>query len=52
MDAALFAVAGMATVDYGPTGAGANEAVEWVDLDSVVNCGAVLTEAARLFCSE
>jgi acetylornithine deacetylase len=52
MDAALFAAAGMATVDYGPTGAGAHEAVEWVDLDSVVNCGAVLTEAARLFCSE
>jgi acetylornithine deacetylase len=52
MDAALFAAAGMATVDYGPTGAGAHDAVEWVDLDSVVNCGAVLTDAARLFCSE
>jgi acetylornithine deacetylase/succinyl-diaminopimelate desuccinylase-like protein len=50
MDAALFAAAGMATVDYGPTGVGAHEAVEWVDLDSVVNCAAVLTKTARLFC--
>jgi acetylornithine deacetylase len=52
MDAALFATAGMATVDYGPTGAGAHEAVEWVDLDSVVNCAGVLAQAARLFCDE
>ena len=52
MDAALFAAAGMATVDYGPTGAGAHEAVEWVDLESVVKCAAVLTKAARAFCNE
>ncbi len=53
MDAALFAAAGMATVDYGPTGAGAHEIVEWVDLESVVNCAAVLTKAAHLFfCDE
>lgn len=52
MDAALFAGAGMATVDYGPAGAGAHEAVEWVDLQSVINCAAVYTEVARLFCNE
>jgi acetylornithine deacetylase len=50
MDAALFAAAGIETVDYGPTGAGAHEAVEWVDVDSVVNCAAILTETALRFC--
>jgi acetylornithine deacetylase len=35
MDAALFAAAGVPTINYGPGGAGAHEAVEWVDLDSV-----------------
>ena len=50
MDAALFAAAGMETVNYGATGAGAHEAVEWADLDSVVNCAAVLAETARNFC--
>ena len=49
MDAALFAEAGIPTVNYGPAGAGAHEAVEWVDLDSVVSCAAVLAEAARRF---
>ncbi|MBI3694767.1 MAG: M20/M25/M40 family metallo-hydrolase [Acidobacteria bacterium] len=50
MDAALFAGAGIPTVNYGPGGAGAHEAVEWVDLDSVVTCAQVLVEAARRFC--
>jgi len=50
MDAALFAQAGIPTVNYGPTGAGAHEAVEWVDLDSVVACAQVLVAAARRFC--
>ena len=50
MDAALFAAAGMATVDYGPTGAGAHEAIEWVDVDSVVKCAAILKETALRFC--
>ncbi len=49
MDAALFAAAGIPTVDYGPGGAGAHEAVEWVDLDSVVQCAAVLAKTARMF---
>lgn len=51
MDAALFAAAGIPTVNYGPSGAGAHEAVEWVDLDSVVSCAEVLVETARRFCS-
>ena len=51
MDAALFAAAGIPTVNYGPAGAGAHEAVEWVDLDSVVSCARVLVEAARSFWS-
>ena len=50
MDAAIFAAAGIPTVDYGPSGAGAHEAVEWVDLDSVVTCAQILAEAARRFC--
>jgi acetylornithine deacetylase len=51
MDAALFHAAGIPTVNYGPAGAGAHEAVEWVDLDSVISCAQVLTETARRFCS-
>ena len=51
MDAALFAGAGIPTVNYGPSGAGAHEAVEWVDLESVVTCARVLVETARLFCA-
>lgn len=49
MDAALFAGAGIPTVNYGPSGAGAHEAVEWVALHSVVICSEVLIEAIRLF---
>jgi acetylornithine deacetylase len=50
MDAALFAAAGIETVNYGAAGAGAHEAIEFADLDSVVNCAAVLAETARNFC--
>jgi len=50
MDAAIFAAAGIPTVNYGPSGAGAHEAVEWVDLASVVTCAQILAEAARRFC--
>jgi acetylornithine deacetylase len=49
MDAALFAAAGIPTVDYGPAGAGAHEAVEWVDVASVTRCARVLEAAARSF---
>jgi acetylornithine deacetylase len=51
MDAAIFADAGSATVNYGPTGAGAHSAVEWVELDSVVRCARILTVAAERFCT-
>jgi acetylornithine deacetylase len=49
MDAALFAGAGIPTVDLGPDGAGAHEDVEWVDIDSLVTCARVLAEAGRAF---
>jgi len=50
MDSALFAEAGIPTVNYGPTGASPHEAVEWVDIDSVAACAKVYVEAARRFC--
>jgi len=50
MDAALFAAAGIPTVNYGPSGAGAHERVEWVDLKSVVTTAEVLVETAWRFC--
>jgi acetylornithine deacetylase len=48
-DAAIFSAAGIPTLNYGPTGEGAHSAVEWVDLDSVVECARVLTDAALRF---
>jgi acetylornithine deacetylase len=50
MDAAVFAAAGIPTVNYGPGGEGAHAAVEWVDVDSVVRTAAVLADTARTFC--
>jgi acetylornithine deacetylase len=52
MDGAVFAGAGIPAVDYGPCGEGAHEAVEWVSLESVVNCAHVLVETARAFFEE
>jgi acetylornithine deacetylase len=49
MDAAIFAAAGIPTVNYGPAGAGAHETVEWVDVTSVATCSRVLADAARRF---
>ncbi len=48
-DAAVFHAAGIPTLNYGPAGAGAHAAVEWVDLESVVACARVLVETARCF---
>jgi len=48
-DAAVFASAGIPSVIYGPSGAGAHEAVEWVEAASVVRCAEVLFETARRF---
>jgi acetylornithine deacetylase len=50
MDAALFAAAGIPTVNYGPGGAGAHEAIEWVDLNSVLTTAEVLVDTAWAFC--
>jgi acetylornithine deacetylase len=52
MDAALFADAGVETVNYGPSGEGAHAAVEWVELSSVVRTARVLERAARRFPGE
>ena len=40
----------METVNYGAAGAGAHEAVEWGDIDLVVDCARVLAETARRYC--
>lgn len=50
MDAALFAEAGMDTVNFGATGAGAHAKVEWVDIDSVVQNARALYETGVSFC--
>jgi acetylornithine deacetylase len=52
MDAAVFAAAGMPTVNYGPAGAGAHAAEEWVDIASVERTADVLVRAARAFCAD
>ena len=49
MDAAIFAAAGIPTVNYGPAGEGAHAAVEWVDVQSLVTTARVLVESARGF---
>jgi acetylornithine deacetylase len=50
MDAALLQAAGVETVVFGATGAGAHANVEWVDLESVVNLAEILAEAALDYC--
>jgi acetylornithine deacetylase len=45
----VFAAAGIPTVDYGPTGFGAHEAVEWVEIDSVKRCADVLVRGAERY---
>jgi acetylornithine deacetylase len=47
MDAAIFDEAGIPTVNFGSNGAGAHEAVEWVDIDTVVMAANALVIAAR-----
>jgi len=51
MDAAVFADAGVPTVNYGPAGEGAHAAVEWVDVGSVVNTARVLERVCLGFCA-
>ena len=47
-DGALFGAAGIPTVIFGPRGAGAHAAEEWVEVESLVRCAAVYADAARL----
>ncbi|MFQ5420959.1 MAG: ArgE/DapE family deacylase [Anaerolineae bacterium] len=49
-DAAILHEAGVETVLVGPTGHGLHSAVEWVDLQSVVNLAHILAETAVNFC--
>lgn len=49
-DAALLAEAGIETVIIGPTGAGLHSAVEWVDVQSVLDLTHVLLQTAVSFC--
>lgn len=51
MDSALLAAAGIPTVVFGPSGAGAHAREEWVDLASVAACREVLSATARDFCA-
>jgi acetylornithine deacetylase len=52
MDAALFAQAGIPTVNFGSLGAGAHEAVEWVDTETVIACARALYQTALFFSEE
>jgi acetylornithine deacetylase len=47
-DGGLFGAAGIPTVIFGPRGAGAHAAEEWVELESVARCAAVYADAVRL----
>lgn len=49
-DAAILAEAGIDTVIMGPTGAGLHSVEEWVELQSVYDLAAILTETAIRFC--
>jgi acetylornithine deacetylase len=50
MDAALLQAAGVETVVFGATGAGAHADVEWVELESVEKLAEILAEAALDYC--
>ena len=49
-DAALLAEVGFDSILFGPTGAGAHSAEEWVDVQSVVDTTHILAETAIEFC--
>jgi acetylornithine deacetylase len=51
-DAALFASAGIPALLFGPHGAGAHAAVEWVDLTTVEQCAEIYLNIAAEFCGE
>lgn len=49
-DAAILSAAGIPSLLFGPAGAGAHAAEEWVDLASVEACAQVYLETALQFC--
>jgi acetylornithine deacetylase len=51
MDAALLAESGIETVVMGPTGAGEHSAVEWVDVETVVQMAEILARTAIDYCA-
>jgi acetylornithine deacetylase len=50
LDSAVLGRAGIPTVIYGPGGAGAHAAVEYVHLEDVFTCAAAIAEATRNWC--
>jgi acetylornithine deacetylase len=50
MDSALLTEAGIPTIIFGPKGAGAHAAVEYVDFDSVVKTTEILINTIINFC--
>ena len=51
MDAAVLSAAGIPTVVFGPSGAGAHAVEEWVDVPSVERCAEVLEAVALEWCA-
>ncbi|HTP11577.1 MAG TPA: ArgE/DapE family deacylase [Anaerolineae bacterium] len=49
-DAALLAAAGIPTVVFGPIGAGAHAAEEWIDLHSVEQAALIYAQTALAYC--
>ena len=50
VEMSLMTQAGIPSVLYGPVGTGAHAAVEWVDVESIVQCAWVLAETLCDFC--
>jgi acetylornithine deacetylase len=50
-DAALLTAAGIPSVVFGPAGEGLHGAREWVDLESVAQCSAIVLAAITSFCA-
>jgi acetylornithine deacetylase/succinyl-diaminopimelate desuccinylase-like protein len=51
-DTALLAEAGIPGIVFGPSGRGPHGKEEYVELDSVIQCGEILLEAIRSACSQ
>jgi acetylornithine deacetylase len=50
-DAALLSAAGIPTIVFGPSGAGAHAETEWVDLEDVAKTSDILLATASTFCA-